>query len=231
MKWISDNKVKILAAVYSVVIVFAVGRSIYSKSAETFSMPVVQKNIVIDAGHGGWDPGKVRSDGVEEKNINLDISLKLQQYLEQGGANVFTTRIDDSALSKKKIEDLRQRKIIAGGDDIDIFISIHQNSFPKKSANGAQVFYYKKSEHGKALAECIQNKIKEFADPKNERVPKPNGEYYILKNTKAASVIVECGFLSNDEENKKLNSEEYQQKIAWAIYMGVLEYCKNGDFA
>ncbi len=231
MNDIFKNKFKVLAVFYLALIIFGVGQSFFVKSVETFSMPVAKKNIVIDAGHGGWDPGKVRTDGVEEKKINLDISLKLQQYLEQGGANVFTTRIDDSALSKKKIEDLKQRKIIANGDDIDVFISIHQNSFPKKSANGAQVFYFKNSEKGKVLAECIQNKIKELADENNTRVPKPNGEYYILKNTKAASVIVECGFLSNDEENAKLNSEEYQQKIAWAIYNGVLDFCKEDDFS
>ncbi len=229
MKWIFQNKVKILAVVYAWLIVFGVWQSFLSKSVETFSMPVARKNIVIDAGHGGWDPGKVRSDGIEEKNINLAIGIKLQKYLEQAGANVFTTRIDDSALSKKKIEDLKQRKIIASGEDIDIFVSVHQNSFPKNSVKGAQVFYYKNSESGKALAECIQKKIKEFADLENERIPKANGEYYILKNTKAASVIVECGFLSNEDENVKLNSEEYQQKIAWAIYMGIAEYCKNGD--
>ncbi len=231
MKRIFKSKLKVLAIVYLALIFFGLGQSFFAKSVETFSMPVSEKNIVIDAGHGGWDPGKVRTDGTEEKNINLNISLKLLQYLEQGGANVFTTRIDDSALSKKKIEDLKQRKIIANGDDIDIFISIHQNSFPKSSANGAQVFYFKNSESGKALAECIQNKIKEFADENNNRVPKPNGEYYILKNTKSASIIVECGFLSNDAENSKLNSEEYQQKIAWAIYMGVLDFCKNDNFA
>lgn len=231
MNFISKNKMKILALTYSLLILYGITYSFFNKSTETFSTPVMQKNIVIDAGHGGWDPGKVRIDGTEEKKINLDISLKLQKYLEQGGANVFTTRTDDTALSKKKIEDLKQRKIIANGDDIDVFVSIHQNSFPKNSAHGAQVFYYKNSENGKALAECIQKQIKEFVDNTNDRVPKANGEYYILKNTKSASVIVECGFLSNDEENAKLNSEEYQQKIAWAIYMGILDFCKNNDFA
>lgn len=231
MNFISKNKMKILALTYSLLILYGITFSFFNKSTEAFSTPVMQKNIVIDAGHGGWDPGKVRIDGTEEKKINLDISLKLQKYLEQGGANVFTTRIDDTALSKKKIEDLKQRKIIANGDDIDVFVSIHQNSFPKNSAHGAQVFYYKNSENGKALAECIQKQIKEFVDNTNDRVPKANGEYYILKNTKSASVIVECGFLSNDEENAKLNSEEYQQKIAWAIYMGILDFCKNNDFA
>jgi len=229
MNYISKNKIKVLALTYSLLILCGIMYSFSNKSVETFSMPVSNKNIVIDAGHGGWDPGKVRTDGTEEKTINLDISQKLQQYLEQGGANIFTTRIDDSALSKKKIEDLKQRKLIANGDEIDIFISIHQNSFPNSSAKGAQVFYYKNSENGKELAECIQNQIKQFADKGNTRVPKPNSEYYILKNTKCASVIVECGFLSNDSENTKLNSEEYQQKIAWAIYMGVTDFCKKNS--
>ena len=229
MKKILKNKLRILAIFYLSLMIFGISHSFFDKSVETFSMPVAQKNIVIDAGHGGWDPGKVQNDGTEEKNINLDISLKLQQYLEQGGANIFTTRIDDSALSKKKIEDLKQRKMIANGDEIDIFVSIHQNSFPQNSVHGAQVFYYKDSENGKVLAECIQNKLKEFADKDNTRIPKANGEYYILKNTKAASVIVECGFLSNNIENEKLKSEEYQQKVAWAIYIGITEYCKNTD--
>lgn len=227
MQLISKHKTKILAALYGVLIMYGITFSFFNKSVETFSMPVANKNIVIDAGHGGWDPGKVRSDGTEEKTINLDISQKLQQYLEQGGANIFTTRIDDSALSKKKIEDLKQRKLIANGDEIDVFVSIHQNSFPDKTAKGAQVFYYKNSENGKKLAECIQNQIKQFLDSENNRVPKPNGEYYILKNTKCASVIVECGFLSNETENALLNSDEYRRKIAWAIYMGITDFCAS----
>lgn len=177
--------------------------------------------------HGGWDPGKVRSDGIEEKGINLAVSKKLQIYLEQAGAFVTLTRDDDSALSSEKRADLKERKNIINDENTDIVVSIHQNSFPKESVKGAQVFYYKKSEQSKRLAECIQTRLKEFADKSNTRIPKANLDYYILKNTQKPAVIVECGFLSNNEENKKLNSEEYQEKIAWAIYMGITDFCKS----
>lgn len=220
---------KFLAVVYVGFILAGVVHTFFRESVQTFSMPVAQKNIVIDAGHGGWDPGKVRNDGIQEKKINLEIAKKLQIYLEQGGAYVMTTRADDNALSEKKREDLKERKVIANDENVDLFVSIHQNSFPKSSVRGAQVFYFKNSEQGKALAECIQGRIKEFADPSNTRVPKANSEYYILKNTQKASVIVECGFLSNEEENEKLNSEEYQEKIAWAVYMGIVDYCSSLD--
>lgn len=218
------KKDKILIGLYILVIFAGVLRTYFVDSVETFSMPVSKKNIVIDAGHGGWDPGKVRSDGIVEKDINLKIAAKLQKYLEQGGSYVITTRVDDKALSDKKRADLGERKNIANNNEVDLLISIHQNSFPKPSAKGAQVFYFNKSEQSKILADCIQSKIKEFADPNNDRIAKANTDYYILKQTKVPAVIVECGFLSNDEENKKLNDEQYQEKIAWAIYMGVVDY-------
>ena len=230
MNLLKKNKIKILAAIYCITMIYGITYSFFTKSTESFSTPVMNKNIIIDAGHGGWDPGKVSPDNTKEKDVNLNISMKLQKFLEEGGASVFTTRAEDTALSEKKIEDLSKRKELANGEDIDIFISIHQNSFPQNSVKGAQVFYYKNSESSKKLAEHIQNKIKSIADIDNKRVAKANGEYYILKNTKSASVIVECGFLSNSEENSKLKSEEYQKKIAWAIYMGIIDYCTEENF-
>lgn len=122
---------------------------------------------------------------------------------------------------------MKERRNIINDENTDIVVSIHQNSFPKESVRGAQVFYYKKSEQSKRLAECIQTRLKEFADNSNTRIPKANLDYYILKNTQKPAVIVECGFLSNDEENKNLNSEAYQEKIAWAIYMGITDFCKG----
>lgn len=134
------------------------------------------------------------------------------------------TRVEDKALSSKKRADLNERKNIGNNNNADLLISIHQNSFPKPSAQGAQVFYFNQSEKSKLLAECIQNKIIEFVDSNNDRIAKANTNYYILKQTKIPAVIVECGFLSNDEDNKKLNTEQYQEKIAWAIYMGIIDY-------
>ncbi|MCD8090149.1 MAG: N-acetylmuramoyl-L-alanine amidase, partial [Clostridiales bacterium] len=150
-------------------------------------------------------------------------------YLEQGGAGVFMPRTEDEALSDSKKADLRERRRMADGDDIDAYVSIHQNFYPSEDVRGAQVFYPKSSEEGRALAESIQSRITEIADESNKRAVKENNTYYMLKNAEKPSVIVECGFLSNPEENRLLNSEEYQKKIAWAVYIGIADYFSKTD--
>lgn len=198
-----------------------------SKSISVFSLPTAKKIVLIDPGHGGFDPGKPGTSGENEKNINLQISSKLQAYLEQSGCYVIVTRSEDEALAESKNKDLKERKRLANESGANIMISIHQNSFPKGRAKGAQVFYYNSSKEGKFLAQCIQTKLKEFVDPSNTRDIKANTDYYVLRTTQIPSVIVECGFLSNLEEEKNLNTQQYQEKIAWAIYMGIIEYFEN----
>jgi N-acetylmuramoyl-L-alanine amidase len=193
------------------------------KSAHVM-LPVDQKVIILDAGHGGWDPGKTGTSGEDEKNINLAVMEKLQQYLEQGGATVFITRATDEALGSKKGADMAERKKIANESDGDILVSIHQNAFPSSGAKGAQVFYHKSSEQGKRLAEIIQEKLIINVDAENKRLAKENKDYYILRTTEIPAIIVECGFLSNPTEEKLLNDEEYQTKLAWAIYLGIADY-------
>lgn len=213
----------IIFFIYILAITIGIYITYKKETTPTFSMPINLKNIVIDAGHGGWDPGKVTEDGVEEKDINLEIAQKLQTYLEQSGSFVLTTRIDDTALSDSKREDLKERKNIANAENIDLLISIHQNSYPSESVKGAQVFYYDGKEESKLLAECIQERLKQI-DNTNNRIAKANSSYYLLKQTNIPAVIVECGFLTNLEEGSKLTTEEYQEKIAWAIYCGILDY-------
>ncbi len=198
-----------------------------NKSISVFSLPTAKKIVLIDPGHGGFDPGKPGTSGENEKNINLQISDKLQAYLEQSGCYVIVTRSEDEALAESKNKDLKERKRLANESGANIMISIHQNSFPKGRAKGAQVFYYNSSKEGKFLAQCIQTKLKEFVDPSNTRDIKANTDYYVLRTTQIPSVIVECGFLSNLEEEKNLNTQQYQEKIAWAIYMGIIEYFEN----
>lgn len=222
------TKSKILTALYIGILLIGVGKSYYDENIAVSVMPVDKKCIVIDAGHGGFDPGKVASDGVNEKNINLAIASKLSTFLEEGGAVIRNTRIEDSSLSESKRQDLKSRAEIANNSKADIFVSIHQNSFPKSSVKGAQVFYYKGSEEGKKLAGFIQNRLKEVVDIDNSRIAKANDSYYVLKQIKIPSVIVECGFLSNGVEHNKLMSSEYQEKLAWAIYMGILDYFNEG---
>lgn len=214
---------KLLVLLYVCIIFIGVCKSYYDENIAVAVMPVDKKCIVIDAGHGGFDPGKVAS-GTDEKNINLSIANKLYGFLEQGGAIVKTTRINDDALSNNKREDLKKRAETANTSKADLFVSIHQNSFPKGDVKGAQVFYYKESEKGKELANKIQKRLKEVVDIENDRVSKANESYYVLKQIEIPSVIVECGFLSNHIEREKLLSDEYQEKIAWAIYMGILDY-------
>ena len=217
------KKDKLLLYIYIFIIFVGMMKTYFTETVETFSMPIASKNIVIDAGHGDWDPGKVAKDGTLEKDINLQISKYLQGYLEQSGGFVLTTRTDDTALSNKKREDLKERKNIANDEEVDLLVSIHQNSFPKENVKGAQMFYYEGSEESKKLAECVQNRLKEI-DSTNNRVAKENKDYYLLKQTTMPAIIVECGFLSNTEENNNLKNEEYQKKIAWAIYLGILDY-------
>jgi len=183
-----------------------------------------KKVIMIDAGHGGWDPGMIGDDTVIEKTINLEIAARLQAILEQSGAFVINTRVQDEALGDRKRSDMSGRRDIANTGNADILISIHQNSFQDERVRGAQVFYYSLSEESKRLAECIQAEIKGFVQLSNHLEPKAVNSYYILKETTIPAVIVECGFLSNPEERRNLADPEYQEKIAWAIYLGILKY-------
>lgn len=223
MKVFSIQKEKILLVLYVIVLFLGVMRSFTRESVAAFNMPTSKKVIVIDAGHGGWDPGKVSGD-ILEKDINLKIALSLQSYLEQGGSVVMMTRIEDEALGNKKGLDMKTRKEISDLSKADLIISIHQNSYPSENVKGAQVFYYNDSDKSKELAESIQTEIKNFADPQNHREAKSDSSYYILKETKVPAVIVECGFLSSDIERNLLSTEEYQEKIAWSIYRGILNY-------
>ncbi|MCL2702518.1 MAG: N-acetylmuramoyl-L-alanine amidase [Defluviitaleaceae bacterium] len=190
-------------------------------------MPANKRVITIDAGHGEWDPGK-QNRSVDEKDINLAISEKLQTLFELGGAVVFTTRSDDTALADRKREDLRARAEIANKAGADVFISIHQNSFESEAASGAQVFYHSSSENSKILAELIQERFNAFVGGHGgnpgRRQAKPSEIYYVLKKTDMPAVIVECGFMSNSTDLKLLQDEHFQDKIAWAVYMGVSDY-------
>jgi len=188
------------------------------------AMSAGQKIVVIDAGHGGWDPGKVSSQNHEEAEINLAIAGLLQTYLEGAGATVFTTRADDVALGDTKQTDLRARSNMPGDMQADLLVSIHQNAFNKASVRGAQTFYYESSEESQKLAEAIQAQIKNFLDEENRMEAKANTSYYLLKQSSTPAVIVECGFLTNHDEMMKLASEDYQQKVAWSIYLGILDY-------
>ena len=189
--------------------------------------PVNKRIIVIDAGHGDWDPGKV-SRGVEEKGINLQVAEKLQWLLELSGAVVLTTRSADTSLADQKRADLSARARMANAANADIFVSIHQNSFNCDSVSGGQVFYHASSEESKNLADLIQGRLNSFiGDHKGKprtRPAKASESYYVLKQTNMPAVIVECGFMSNYKDLQLLQDEDFQERIVWAVYMGIAEY-------
>ncbi len=187
--------------------------------------------IIIDAGHGGIDGGAIGKSGTIEKNINLDISKKLKAYIECGGDTCIMIReVDEGLYSEygtirnKKNEDLKNRKEIIKGYKADLFISIHLNSFPQSQYYGAQVFYPEDNEGSKLLAKRVQEELLVLLNRGNKRVEKESDSYYILKNNPVPSILVECGFLSNPEEEKLLKDSEYQSKIAWAAYKGIMRY-------
>lgn len=189
--------------------------------------------VVIDSGHGGIDPGKIAADGTLEKDLNLSIALKLQKYLEAADVTVIMTRTTDDGLydadaSNKKVQDLKKRVSIIEAAKPDIAVSIHQNSYSDSSIQGAQVFYYTTGSAGKALAETLQNILIAQLDPQNHRKAKANDSYYMLKKTSCPIVIVECGFLSSPSEAAMLKSDAYQEEIAWAIHLGILQYLNKG---
>ncbi len=190
--------------------------------------------IILDAGHGGEDGG-ASCNGVIEKDINLSITKKLYNLLIVSGVDVKLTRDSDvsihdegkKTLRSKKASDLNNRLKIANSSNKNILISIHQNKFEDSKYNGAQIFYSAKNEKSKEIASRIQNSIVTAVQPENKREIKPAGKnIYLLYNSSVPALIIECGFLSNANEAKKLSDEEYQKKLAFAIYCGLMDYMK-----
>lgn len=188
-----------------------------------------KKVVLIDAGHGGRDPGKIGVNNVLEKDINLAIAMKLKNFLELNDIEVVMTRTKDmghysESDRNKKNADLRKRVSMIAESKPIVAISIHQNSFGEKQYKGAQVFYHSKSVEGKAFAELMQSQIKETVKDDNTRKAKANNDYYLLKKSSCPLIIVECGFLSNDYEAKLLADDTYQEKMAWAIHIGIMRH-------
>lgn len=202
------------------------------QTVETVSLPVTNKVVVIDAGHGIPDEGAQSSNGTTEAQTNLKIALKLQNLLEQSGCTVILTRSDENAiydidkqtLKEKKISDIKNRVKIGNESSADIFVSIHLNKIPEQQYYGWQTFFKEGNEQGKQLATSIQNGLNQSMQKENKRVPLKIDNIYIIKHVEIPTTIVECGFLSNPEEEKQLLEDNYQNKLAWGIYTGIIDY-------
>ena len=202
------------------------------ESVPTVTLPVSGKTIVIDAGHGKPDEGAESSRGTTEAETNLKIALKLQNLLEQSGCSVILTRSDENAiydidsktLRQKKISDIHNRVKIGNESSADIFVSIHLNKIPQQQYDGWQTFYNSNNADGQKLAVSIQNNLNDAIQKENNRVAKSIENIYIVKHVEIPITIVECGFLSNPDEEKLLLEDEYQNRLAWGIYNGIIDY-------
>lgn len=207
------------------------------EATEVFLNRVYQNTVIVDAGHGGEDGGAVGIDGTNEKDINLDIALKLEKILSFYGFNVIMTRTQDvmtcdeglSTLRERKVSDIHNRFALIEANPDAIFVSVHQNKFDDPNQNGTQVFYSGNNEKSKLLAENIQATVVSALQPSNKRVVKRSGSgIYLLYHAQAPAVLVECGFISNLDEVKRLNDDSYRMKTAILIADGILKYYMNG---
>lgn len=202
------------------------------KSVPTVTLPISNKVIVLDAGHGKPDEGAESSNGTTEAETNLKIALKVQSLLEQSGATVILTRSDENSiydldsktLKQKKISDLKNRVKIGNESSADAFVSIHLNKIPEQKYSGWQTFYKSSDEKSIKLAKSIQTSLNKSIQKENDRVPMKLDTVYIIKKVEIPISIVECGFLSNPEEEKNLLNDEYQDRLAWGIYSGIMDY-------
>ena len=206
-------------------------------SWQTWSLPLAGQIIVIDPGHGGVDGGAVGADETLEKDIALQVSKHLRDYLQQGGALVYLTREKDKdladkeikSLSKRKSQDIRRRVALIDDKKADFFVSVHLNAIPSTKWHGAQSFYNPTSPESENLAKFIQSEIKRNLENTTRNALAKNN-MYLLKETQPPGALVEVGFLSNVHERDLLKTEAYQKKVAASIYEGILRYVTEKEF-
>ena len=231
----NKNKVYIYLCIISIVLtIFFISCDIKDNKLLNVFTPITGRKVVIDAGHGKPDEGAIGYLNTTEQKLNLEISQKLQNIIEQtGGISIITRSTEEGIYSKenktiksKKVSDIKNRVKIINGDT-DILVSIHLNKFNDSRYKGWQVFYKNNCEKSKLLANKIQDSLNKNISEENKRVPKPITGIYIMNKSKIPSVIVECGFISNPDETQKLKDYNYQNKIAWGIYFGIQDYFRE----
>lgn len=227
----SVKKALMVLLVIAAAVLLKFGLLGYSKSVFGTEKSIT---IIIDAGHGEPDGGAVGSGGTLEKDINLKIALKTAEVLEGKGIRVIMTRTGDSALyenedasiREKKREDMNNRMSVMKNSGADAFISIHMNSFASRKASGLHVFYAENHSDIRPLAENIQKRISDITGAAAHTVRTADKSLFLMKNPPIPAILIECGFISNPEEEKKLNDEDYQSRIAWAVAEAAEEYFK-----
>lgn len=238
MKIVATTKIRaktilsfILISIFGVLVIGTV--TVMKKNAVEVSSEPEFRTVIIDAGHGGVDGGTSADDGTLEKDLNLQIALKLNEILNSMGVETVLIRTedvsihDDTAVTirQKKISDLKNRLKIINSAEESVFVSIHQNHFGQSRYSGTQIFYSKNNPLSSSLAEKIRMPVISYLQKNNTREIKQSGsEIYLLYHAQIPSVMVECGFLSNTEEANNLKNENYQQKLAFLIAIGIIDY-------
>ena len=204
--------------------------SVVTSHADKRTRP--QLSIIVDAGHGLPDGGAVGANGTVEQEINLAIAEKLEEVLAAKGVNVIMTRTDENGLwtSKSKtirdmkVEDMKKRLSVMKSSDADLFITVHMNSYQSTKASGLRIFYSKNHPEIKPLAENIQMGMSRLTGAKTTDVKAAERTLFLMKNPPLPAILVECGFLSNKDEEKKLNDDDYRSRIAWSIADEIEKY-------
>lgn len=199
-------------------------------------LPETPVTVILDAGHGGEDGGASTADGVLESGINLEIALRLRDLLAFAGVDTQMIRDTDTAvysgdcrtISQKKVSDLKNRAAMVNAVENGLLVSIHQNYFEQTKYCGAQVFFAK-TDGSKALADRIQQSLRENVDAANHRQCKPSQSVYLMEHIECTGVLIECGFLSNYEEAKRLQTDAYQKKLTAAICGAITEYLSERE--
>ncbi len=236
----SLKRLKIIAILLIIATVIAVSVNIFDRYAmDSAASAETGKVIIIDAGHGGEDPGAVGVNGSYEKDLNLAIAITLGEELKNKGYTVVYTRTEDKMLylpeenikGMRKISDLKNRCKLTEQYDDCILVSIHMNTYGASKYSGLQVYYTDGNDESRALASKIQSAVKKELQPDNKRQIKNGSSLYLLENASGTAVLIECGFLSNEAECEKLSQKEYQKELSFSIICGIIEYINEKDGA
>ncbi|TSB44827.1 N-acetylmuramoyl-L-alanine amidase CwlD [Alkalicoccobacillus porphyridii] len=227
LKWMKV----IIGSLCAAALFYIIQDQLQSDKSIGWHLPLSQRVIVIDAGHGGMDGGATSNTGYLEKDATLEIAKKVRDYLQEAGAIVLLTRETDADLANedtkrirtRKTEDLKRRAELVNESDADMFISIHLNAIPSPRWRGAQTFYHLNDPQNQVVAKLIQDElVRNLAN--TNRVAKPIQHVYLLKEAKIPGALIEAGFLSNPDEAQLLETDEYQESVAASIYQGILRY-------
>ena len=231
--------VKIIAIILSIAILTVFFSNLFTAQYVATASSDIGKVIIIDAGHGGEDSGAIGVNGQKEKDLNLAIALIIGEELSSKGYTVVYTRTEDKMLylpeenikGMRKISDLKNRCKVTEAYEDCILISIHMNSYGASKYSGLQVYYSKENEESRALASKIQTSVKAELQPENKRQIKSGESIYILEHSSCTSVLIECGFLSNEAECEKLSQKEYQKELSFSIICGIIKYIEENEGA